>query len=499
MTNVQKKYRGFALIEALVALAVVSLGSMGLAGVQMFLARNGDLAVQRTQATVIADSCLEALRAYALPEDWAGLPDRPKDASGVSVCPAGPTTIAPVGSNTSYTRQVIVGAAVSDNLKPVTVKVTWQDRASESHSLDFTTVIAKADPAAASRLTVASATTSPARNPVDRHASIPVNAISDGLLNSEKKFKSASIYFNNDDGLVCVSKKWVIDKDGKRICSGVKAFYLQGYIKEIALPLGSRGLVGGLVDVVEGLVKTVVDILGGILSLLGLGGFYDQIKEAVMALPFKVVPRIQVVDSAGKIDCEYGFDSAGLLDSVVSGVTQLAGDVVKTLSGLLKNAADNKEPMRYACIIPFKDPAGGKGYWTGESLKGEVPMQTVLVGVKKVILIKQDYLVCRYQLTNVLALEGMVGTDADNYIRNKSNHQPYKNVAYNLTDQNYLIFTGKNIPNECPLFSGADGKPDPLVASEVNTAYPPKATLVKHQRCVGSSSSNRPDEQCEDF
>ena len=56
--------RGFTLIEALIALLVLSFGMLAIAGFQVTLTRNSDLAKQRTEATRLAQQKVESLRSY---------------------------------------------------------------------------------------------------------------------------------------------------------------------------------------------------------------------------------------------------------------------------------------------------------------------------------------------------------------------------------------------------------------------------------------------------
>lgn len=56
--------RGVSLVEALVAMAVMSIGMLALVGVQSTLRMNGDLARQRTEATRIASEEIERVRSF---------------------------------------------------------------------------------------------------------------------------------------------------------------------------------------------------------------------------------------------------------------------------------------------------------------------------------------------------------------------------------------------------------------------------------------------------
>ena len=56
--------RGISLIEALLALAVMALGMMGLVGVQSTLRNTSDVAKQRSEAVRIAQVEIERWRAF---------------------------------------------------------------------------------------------------------------------------------------------------------------------------------------------------------------------------------------------------------------------------------------------------------------------------------------------------------------------------------------------------------------------------------------------------
>jgi type IV pilus assembly protein PilV len=55
--------RGFTLVEVLVAVLVLSIGLLGIAGLQLNGMRNNHIAYVRTQATVLANGMLDRIRA----------------------------------------------------------------------------------------------------------------------------------------------------------------------------------------------------------------------------------------------------------------------------------------------------------------------------------------------------------------------------------------------------------------------------------------------------
>ena len=60
--SVRRKTRGFTLLEILVALLVLSIGLLGLAGLQTFSLRNNHSALLRSQAVVLAYDALDRMR-----------------------------------------------------------------------------------------------------------------------------------------------------------------------------------------------------------------------------------------------------------------------------------------------------------------------------------------------------------------------------------------------------------------------------------------------------
>ena len=61
-TGMRRRVRGFTLLEILVALLVLSVGLLGLAGLQTFSLRNNHSAFLRSQAIVLAYDALDRIR-----------------------------------------------------------------------------------------------------------------------------------------------------------------------------------------------------------------------------------------------------------------------------------------------------------------------------------------------------------------------------------------------------------------------------------------------------
>jgi type II secretory pathway pseudopilin PulG len=132
--------RGIALIEALVALAIMALGMVAIMGVQVTLRSNGDLSRQRAEAVRIAQESLE---------DWRGYLGIESDADPLTrdypdLATDGPTTIA--GLNASYARTRTVVTSGSPPMKQMSVVVAWTDRTGEIQSVQLSSAVAAVPP-----------------------------------------------------------------------------------------------------------------------------------------------------------------------------------------------------------------------------------------------------------------------------------------------------------------------------------------------------------------
>jgi len=135
-----KRQQGFTVIEALVALLVVSLGMLGIVGFQLTLSLNSDVAKQRTEATRLAQEKIEQLRYFNSLTLYAS-----SLASGSENISA--TT---AGSNTSFTRtwnvSTISGASTPETGRNILVTVTWTDRANNTQTVQLLSAISATDP-----------------------------------------------------------------------------------------------------------------------------------------------------------------------------------------------------------------------------------------------------------------------------------------------------------------------------------------------------------------
>jgi hypothetical protein len=206
---------GVALIEALIALAIMAFGMLAVVGMQATLRQNSDVSRQRAEAVRIAQQRIEQARAFALLVDTADPSNTSTfSALGSSTVSVGPTT----GGNAQFTMNTLVaeGAGITRletglaNLKSVQVDVGWTDRNGVAQGVRLATAVHGVAPELAGTLSVP-----PNGYPVSsanrRNASIPWNSIPIGVDGKESAFLPPQAeggtvvwVFNNFSGLIRV-------------------------------------------------------------------------------------------------------------------------------------------------------------------------------------------------------------------------------------------------------------------------------------------------------
>lgn len=183
MPTTRATQRGVSLIEAIVAMAVMAFGMIGIVGLQSTLRQNADVAKQRSEAVRIAEEAIEQWRAFSIMGATAGA------TSGyASIQTPTDQVIAADATNkfnTTFTLQRTVGNLAG--LKSLRAQVSWVDRTGQAQSIVLDSIIAAADPALSGRLTMDSSAGGAALPPQGRHAAIPV--VAKDLGNGKSGFK----------------------------------------------------------------------------------------------------------------------------------------------------------------------------------------------------------------------------------------------------------------------------------------------------------------------
>ena len=175
--------RGVSLIEAIVAMAVMAFGMIGIVGLQSTLRQNADVAKQRSEAVRIAEEAIEQWRAFSIMGATAGA-----SAGFDSIQTPVDQVIAADATNkfnTTFTLQRTVGNLAG--LKSLRAQVSWVDRTGQAQSIVLDSIIAASDPALSGRLTMESSAGGAALPPQGRHAAIPV--VAKDLGNGKSGFK----------------------------------------------------------------------------------------------------------------------------------------------------------------------------------------------------------------------------------------------------------------------------------------------------------------------
>lgn len=201
----RRPVRGVSLIEALVALTVMSFGMLAVVGVQGTLRFNSDVAKQRSEAVRIGQEAMESLRAYTqLQTDPSGTRQAFAD-----IATAAATAVTGYTTNATYTldRRVVDDAVTG--LKSLQITVRWQDRNGAEQSIRLESHIARIEPALTAAVVNSGAYRQPALKPAARHVAIPLAAKDMGegfsamkLPSSGSTVSTTAWVFNNLTGYI---------------------------------------------------------------------------------------------------------------------------------------------------------------------------------------------------------------------------------------------------------------------------------------------------------
>jgi type II secretory pathway pseudopilin PulG len=236
-----RRQAGVALIEALIALAIMAFGMLAVVGMQATLRQNSDLSRQRAEAVRIAQQEIERVRAYLLLADPSGVNTNTfsllNDRSEV----LGPTP----GSNAEYTLSTKVkeGAGVpslaagNPSVKTLQVDVDWVDRNGVAQNVRLSTTVHGVAPELAGTLSVPP-NGFPTSTPGGRHVSIPWDAIplgdgTSGFIPPQATGGTVAWLFNNATGLMQICTLVGPAQTATRVnfsnCSG-RAQLLTGFV-----------------------------------------------------------------------------------------------------------------------------------------------------------------------------------------------------------------------------------------------------------------------------
>jgi Tfp pilus assembly protein PilV len=220
---------GVSLIEALVALAVMAFGILGVVGMQSTLRSNADLSRQRSEAVRIAQEEIERLRNFAVL--------RASDAASgqfsfEEIVAAPSASAAASDANTTFLIQTLVpGGSASDPLadvRQVRVLVSWADRSTTTpnQQVELTTAIA-AFPPEVSALHAMRTDRTPLQQPFGRHSAVPPAATNNGDGTSSflpPGLTGVTWVFNNATGFITQICSPICVTGNRWLLSGIVAF-----------------------------------------------------------------------------------------------------------------------------------------------------------------------------------------------------------------------------------------------------------------------------------
>lgn len=218
-------HRGFTLIEALIALLVVAFGMLVVAGMQLTLNRNAEVARQRSEATRLAQEQIESLRSYNSIQAGAGLVAWNSIASGTD----SPTA----DTNTTFTRTWTVGGSTADTMRSLSVTVNWTDRAGQTagNTLTLNTFMAKMDPALSGALGFPLVGNGTIKRPKNRNLNIPISSVDLGNGQSAVPIGNWAAVFDNDSGWVVRYCAGTVTTAAQAdACTTVNAYIVAGYV-----------------------------------------------------------------------------------------------------------------------------------------------------------------------------------------------------------------------------------------------------------------------------
>ena len=169
--------RGVSLVEALVALAVLGLGILGVVGMQSTLRQNGDVSRQRAEAVRVASQEMEHARGYVQ------LGAAPQGQGFADIGAVAQTVVAAADrpdANEDFTVRRTVPAANPPGSRSLTVEVEWRDRASGQDAplsrVTLATLVHGTPPELAGSISIP-AQRGVLQRPLGRHGAIPAGAV----------------------------------------------------------------------------------------------------------------------------------------------------------------------------------------------------------------------------------------------------------------------------------------------------------------------------------
>jgi len=236
----QLKSSGFAIIEAMISLIVISSGMLGLAAMHSTLIDAAENARHRVEAVRLANDQVEVFRSYTQLAAVGGAIswDQPS-AFGWSNIPSSGTLASREFQNVTFNRSWTLTGLPSDTHRILTVTVSWVDRrgrgAAEGNQIVVRTVMAANDPVFSGSVGFALPQNSNLRQPRNRSLDIPLPAVDVGDNRSAFQFSStlAVIFDNTLGGVVQTCNRTIgsaADYNSGAGCATFIGYIISGYV-----------------------------------------------------------------------------------------------------------------------------------------------------------------------------------------------------------------------------------------------------------------------------
>lgn len=511
-----RKQNGIALIEAMVALLIVSFGALGLVGMHLFLNRNADIAKQRSEAVRLAQADMENMRIYrtmgasSAPLYWTNVI---QNATNIPVSTG--TASNNYTSNTSYnlTRSVINSSTA--NYKQIQINVTWADRTGANQAIVFRSIINGTDPSTAVSLSIAP-NGSPVRDTLGRNVSIPIP--SKNLGNGTSVFKpdsnsTTAVVFDNSTGLItkictvaATMRSAQITLTDLTSCNNKTDYLLSGYIRFKNGNFNTNFDPVTANDPVPSNTNWGVSMtMNDVAPATGKQGFLSLLSKTSPAWITASNTRYTSAPGSAPPTCfteslktisftavvNYSFTNNGTPTSTTSTKVYLTVPEATTLTAAaiaqytthleteISNVVDQNERfIGYSCIIEPIDLDNNPltaNAWTGLTkltVTGTGTAASASIGTTyKVCRFSADYNLNGYVWTPATPLPAAATTESVDKIDNEEHPYAYLNVQRSLSNQNFLVIDGSQ---SCPSGSAVEVNG---TGSEVYT----NTTTVLHQ------------------
>ncbi|MFY9513409.1 MAG: pilus assembly protein PilV [Rubrivivax sp.] len=390
--------RGVSLVEALVALAVMAFGVLGVVGIQMTLRANGDVAKQRAEAVRIAQEALENWRGFTALSSNPALPAGHTMAYDMVASSGSASTVTVPDSNTSYTLKMTAVTPTAPaslpsgwpasvpTVKTMQARVEWIDRSGATQFVELTSQLAGIVPEVAGSLAIPSRALQN-KQVGNRHSAIPVSATDIGggqsLFTPPQASGTVAWVFSNTTGLITS-----VCNPYPSSCVATDAALLAGYIVYAGSPSTGSWSYEGVLDALPAAV------FGARLTLT----IYDPVPSAW--------------------NCFY----------------------------------NTSRPAYLAYFCAVGRSTASKPVWSGRSL---INTATLAIGAATSVS-ASDYRVCRYTrdpLTDTPTIAGSSPTLTDN----AAHPLDYNAVGQSLTNQNFVVIPAGNgsAAHTCPVDDGS--------------------------------------------